>query len=135
MPRYMDITLLQRRFENAEHAENCREIIPFFRSFRVFRYFRVFCVLLLTAQALQAQSDNREILPDRLGQRWRASGPARVLDGQRLSGLPDAAVFGEYGLQRVVSRVYADGRVESSVEVFDLNLIPNAYGLFTFNRG
>jgi len=53
----------------------------------------------------------------------------------RLSGLPDADVLVEYGLQRVVSRVYTDGRVESSVEVFELKLIPNAYGLFTFNRG
>ena len=38
-------------------------------------------------------------------------------------------------MQRVISRVYTDGRVESSVEVFELNLIPGAYGLFTFNRG
>jgi len=99
----------------------------------------VFCVLffllLLTAQVVQAQSDGREPLPDQLGQRWRAVGPARSIDGHRLSGLPDADVLVEYGLQRVVSRVYTDGRVESSVEVFELKLIPNAYGLFTFNRG
>jgi hypothetical protein len=99
----------------------------------------VFCVLffllLLTAQVVQAQSENRGLLPDQLGQRWRAVGPARALDGQRLSGLPDADVLGEYGLQKFVSRVYTDGRVESSVEVFEMKLIPNAYGLFTFNRG
>jgi hypothetical protein len=112
MPKYMDVTLLERR---------------------------VFCVLffllLLTAQGARAQSSDRELLPWRLGQRWRAVGPARVLDRQRLSSLPDAPVLREYGLQRVVSRVYADGKVESSVEVFELNLIPGAYGLFTFNRG
>lgn len=100
---------------------------------------RVFCflffLLLLTAQGARAQSNDRELLPDHLGQRWRAVGPARVVDGQRLSSLPDASALREYGLQRVVSRVYVDGKVESSVEVFELNLIPGAYGLFTFNRG
>jgi hypothetical protein len=44
-------------------------------------------------------------------------------------------VLGEYGLQRFISRVYTDGRVESSVEVFELTTKPGAYGLFTFNRG
>src|SRR5262245_65340431 len=95
----------------------------------------LFSILLLTAQGVQAQSGDKELLPDRLGQRWRAVSPARVLDGQRLSGLPDADVLGEYGLQRFISRVYTDGRVESSVEVFELTTKPGAYGLFTFNRG
>ena len=92
-------------------------------------------ILLLIPQCVQAQSGDKELLPNRLGQRWRAVSPARVLDGQRLSGRPDADVLGEYGLQRVISRAYTDGRVESSVEVFELNQIPGAYGLFTFNRG
>ncbi|MGH9753744.1 MAG: DUF6599 family protein, partial [Blastocatellia bacterium] len=95
----------------------------------------LFSMLLLTVSGVQAQSDNRELLPNRLGERWRAVSPARVLDGQRLSSLPDADVLGEYGLRRVVSRVYTDGRVESSVEVFEMNLIHTAYGLFTFRRG
>jgi uncharacterized protein DUF6599 len=134
----MDITLLKRRSENAkqtemkEHAENCRGIITIFR---VFLHFSLFCVLLLTAQFVQAQSVNKDILPDQLGQKWRATGPARVLEGRRLSGLPDADVSREYGVRRVISRVYTDGGLESSVEVFELNLIPGAYGLFTFNRG
>jgi uncharacterized protein DUF6599 len=135
---YIDMTLLERRDENAEHAENRRENILLFRPFRpirVFHYFRVICVLLLIAQGVQAQGGDKELLPDRLGQRWRAASPARVLDGRRLTGLPDADALGEYGLQRVISRVYTDGKVESSVELFELNLIPGAYGLFTFNRG
>ena len=131
----MNITLLERRSENAERAENRRWIIPLFRSFRAFRRFGAFSALLLAAQLVQAQSDNGDILPDRLGQKWRAAGPARVLQGQRLSSLPDADAYREYGVQRVISRVYVDGGVESSVEVFELNLIPGAYGLFTFNRG
>src|SRR5215471_10414235 len=99
----------------------------------------VFCILcffsLLTAQVVRAQNNDKELLPDRLGQRWRAAGPARVLDGQRLSSLPDADALREYGLQRIISRGYTDGRDESSVQVFELSLIPGAYGLFTFNRG
>src|SRR5262245_26103396 len=95
----------------------------------------LFSILLLIVSGVQAQSDDRELLPDRLAQKWRAVSQARILDGQRLSSLPDADVHREYGLRRVVSRVYTDGHVESSVEVFELNLIPGAYGLFTFNRG
>ncbi|HEU0184033.1 MAG TPA: DUF6599 family protein [Blastocatellia bacterium] len=74
-------------------------------------------------------------MPDQLGQKWRATGPARVLEGQRLSGLPDADAQREYGVRRVISRGYTDGGLGFSVEVFELNLIPGAYGLFTFNRG
>jgi hypothetical protein len=95
----------------------------------------LFFSLLLTAQLVQAQSKDKEILPEQLGQKWRAAGPARILDGNGLSRLPDADARKEYGLQRVISRSYKDGRVESSVQVFELNIIPGAYGLFTFNRG
>jgi hypothetical protein len=95
----------------------------------------LFFSLLLTAQFVQAQGKDKEILPEQLGQKWRAAGPARILDGNGLSRLPDADAHKEYGLQRVISRSYTDGRVESSVQVFELNIIPGAYGLFTFNRG
>src|SRR5262245_42127325 len=141
MLKYMDVTLLERRDETAEHAEmaehaeNYWENILLFRSFRVFRYFRAFCVLLLIAQGVQAQHGDKELLPDHLGQRWRAVSPSRIQDVRRLSALPDADVLWEYGLQRVISRVYTDDRVESSVEVFEMNLIPGAYGLFTFDQG
>ena len=97
--------------------------------------FGVVCILLLTAHGVLAQNGDKELLPDSLGQRWQAISPARVLDAQRISGLPGADVLGEYGLHRVISRAYTDGKVKSTVEVFELNLIPGAYGLFTFNRG
>lgn len=146
MPGYIDMTLLERRDENAVRDRGSRTAREMTRSSnrdlltaifysRFSTLFGVFCILLLTAQGLHAQSGDKELLPDRLGQRWRAASPARVLDGQRLSGLPDADVLGEYGLQRVISRVYNDGRVESSIEIYELNQIPGAYGLFTFNRG
>jgi len=147
----MDVSLLKRQSENAEHAEKAgnaelakayREIIPLlrgFRSFRVSGFFRVFRVmfpiLLITAIYAQGQSNEKELLPDRLGENWKSDSPARVLDTERLSSRPDADVLREYGTQRVISRVYTDGKIKSSVEVFELNLIPNAYGLFTLNRG
>jgi uncharacterized protein DUF6599 len=134
----MDITLLKRRSDNAKHTEMTEHAEKSNNPatiFRLFRHFSALFVLLLTAQFVQAQSANKDILPDRLGEKWKAAGPARVLEGQRLSGLPDADANREYGLRRVVSRVYTDGGLKSSVEVFELNLIPGAYGLFTFNRG
>src|SRR5262245_13109801 len=141
--RYTDMTLLERRDENAEGGRRSRIVLSAMTRSSILELlyplsstlFHVFCVLLLTALSVRAQSGDKELLPDRLGQRWRAVSPARVIDGQRLSGLPDADVLGEYGLQRFISRVYTDGRAESSVEVFELNQIPGAYGLFTFNRG
>src|SRR5262249_20197136 len=143
----MDVTLLKRRVENAEHVKENRgsgiassharrSSIFDPRSSAIFRVFSlVFSILLLTAICAQGQSNDKELLPDRLGESWRAAGPARVLNAERLSSLPDADVLREYGLQRVIDRVYTDGKNESSVELFELNLIPNAYGLYTFNRG
>jgi len=143
----MDVTLLERRVENAEHVEEgrgSRVASSYARRPSIFdpqssAFFRVFSllfsILLLTASGAQGQSNDKELLPDRLGESWRAAGPARILSDGRLSSLPDADVLREYGLQRVINRVYTDGKNESSVEVFELNLIPNAYGLYTFNRG
>lgn len=74
-------------------------------------------------------------MPDRLGGRWRAISQAQILDARRFSNLADANVYGECGLQKIISRVYTDGRIRVSVEVFELNFVSNAYGLFTFNRG
>ncbi|HKQ77906.1 MAG TPA: DUF6599 family protein [Blastocatellia bacterium] len=106
-----------------------RQPSPLFRTFGV-----LFSILLLAASGAQGQID-KELLPDRLGENWRATNPERVFGAERLSSLPDANVLREYGLQRFISRVYANGKTKSTVEVFELNLIPNAYGLFTFNRG
>src|SRR5262245_61728158 len=111
MPRYIDMTRLDRRYENADggrgagiglSAMSRSSILELLSSIvhpLSSPLFHVFCVLLLTALGVRAQSGDKELLPDRLGQRWRAVNPARVLDGQRLSGLPDADVLGEYGLR------------------------------------
>src|SRR5262249_26110687 len=143
----MDVTLLKRREENAEHADEDRgsriedrgsriedrgsriedrgsriedrgsriedrgSRIASSRGRRASIFdprssilFRVFCalfsMLLLTASGAQGQSNDKELLPDRLGERWRAAGPGRVLDAERLSSLSNADVLREYGLQR-----------------------------------
>ena len=143
--KLMDVGLLKQQSENAEHAQadrgsriedrgsriasshRRRSSIFNPRSSILFRLFVVlFSVLLLTASGAQGQSNDKELLPDRLGENWQAVNQARVLDAERLSSLADADVLREYGLQRVISRVYTDGKIKSSVEVFELKLIPNA---------
>ena len=127
--KYMKIILSEHRAEAEDRGSRIED-----RRSRILFLILSF-ILLLATHTVRAQGDDKELLPDRVGENWRAVGPARVLDTERLSRLPDADVLREYGLQRVISRAYTDGRVESSVEIFELNLIPTAYGLFTFNRG
>ncbi len=76
----------------------------------------------------------RDLLPARLGETWRAMGQARIWNVEQFSALPDADVYSEYGLQKIVSRVYTNGKIRVTVEIFDLSFISGAYGLFTFNR-
>jgi hypothetical protein len=76
----------------------------------------------------------RNLLPARLGEIWQATGPARIWNVEQFSALPDADVYSEYGLQKIVSRVYTNGKAKSTVEIFDMSFVSGAYGLFTFNR-
>jgi hypothetical protein len=76
----------------------------------------------------------RDLLPARLGETWRAVGQARIWNVEQFSALPDADVYSEYGLQKIISRVYTNGKTRVTVEIFDLSFISGAYGLFTFNR-
>lgn len=105
----------------------------------------VFSTLLLTANNVRAQSEgqsikqhpnsNTQMLPDRLGEHWQAIGPERIFNAKQASALPDAEVNSEYGLQRIVNRLYISGNVRAKIEIFEMNFISGAYGLFTFNRG
>jgi hypothetical protein len=112
-------------------------------------FLAILFVLVLTSNAVLGQSvagpaEQRPnakpvqaanaLLPDRLGEQWKAVTPAQVLP-QRATELPDQDVLEEYGLQRVIRRVYSDGKIKTSVDVFEMNFISTAYGLFTFNRG
>lgn len=69
------------------------------------------------------------------GQIRRAAGPERVLNESQWTILPDADVYREYGLQKLKSRIYTDGKTKLTVEVFEMLYASGAYGLFTFNRG
>lgn len=106
--------------------------------------------LLLTASNIRGQSKEQSVnqsqtshtiqqphnlLPDRPGGDWRAAGPARALNAEQFSILPDADIYSEYGLQRIISRVYSAGKTRATVEIFEMNFLSDAYGLFTFNRG
>ncbi|MCI0336141.1 MAG: hypothetical protein L0226_01065 [Acidobacteria bacterium] len=75
-----------------------------------------------------------ELLPDSLGEKWRATGPPRALNSAEWIILPDADVYGEYGLQRLISRIYSDGTTKASIEIFEMSYASGAFGLFTFNR-
>lgn len=76
----------------------------------------------------------RDLLPARLGETWRAVGQARIWNVEQFSALPDADVYSEYGLQKIISRAYTNGKTRVTVEIFDLGFVSGAYGLFTFNR-
>jgi hypothetical protein len=86
------------------------------------------------SQNSHAAQQLRDLLPARLGETWRAAGQARIWNIEQFSALPDADVYSEYGLQKIISRAYTNGKTIVTVEIFDLRFISGAYGLFTFNR-
>lgn len=75
-----------------------------------------------------------EVLPPRLGANWRAIGPARVLDSEKFAIVQDADLYLEYGLKRLTTRAYTDGKTKVIVEAFEMLYPSGAYGLFSFNR-
>jgi len=86
------------------------------------------------SQNSHATQQLRALLPARLGETWRPAGQARIWNVEQFSALPDADVYSEYGLQKIISRAYTNGKTKITVEIFDLGFISGAYGLFTFNR-
>jgi hypothetical protein len=76
-----------------------------------------------------------EILPTTLGENWRALSPSRTLNPEEWAILPNADVYAEYGLQKLTSRIYSDGKSKGIVEVFEMRFESGSYGLLTFNRG
>jgi hypothetical protein len=77
----------------------------------------------------------KDILPPVLGGNWRALSPSRTLNPEDWAVLPNADVYAEYGLHKLTSRIYGDGKSKGIVEVFDMRFESGAYGLLTFNRG
>lgn len=113
-------------------------------------FIAIFPILFLTFNCVQGQSSNnasnsthspkpsqsaKTLLPDRVSDHWRAISQIRVLNAGQISSSSDADIYAEYGLQRAISRVYTNGKSKISIEIIELNFAPNAYGLFTLNRG
>jgi hypothetical protein len=91
-----------------------------------------------TASATEAAKERQspaEVLPDRLGENWRAAGEPRRLSSERFAVVDDSDVYLEYGLQAVITRSYTNGKDRIRVEAFEVRYPSGAHGLFTFNRG
>jgi hypothetical protein len=87
------------------------------------------------SQPAKVTQIKKDILPPTLGGKWRALGPSRALKPEEWAILPNADVYAEYGLQKLTSRIYSDGKSRGIVEVFEMRFDSGAYGLSTFNRG
>jgi hypothetical protein len=78
--------------------------------------------------------ERRELLPARLGENWRSFTEVRAMSAEQFSVLPDGDVYAEYGLQKIETRGYTDGKTKYNVEVFVMNFTSGAYGLLSFNQ-
>lgn len=85
-------------------------------------------------QTANSSGSDKILLPDKLGENWRAIGIARALSADQSSVLPDGDVYREYWLENLSSRIYTDGKNSVAIEVFRMQYDSGAYGLFTFNR-
>lgn len=81
----------------------------------------------------QAPADGG-ILPEAIGGKWKAAGRQRTLGPEQWKILPGAEVMAEYGLQKIFTRSYTDGKSRLTVEALDLGFVAGAYGLLTYNR-
>lgn len=87
------------------------------------------------APSTEARNNAEDIiLPARLGESWRAVSPAQSLNSNQWIVLPDADVYTEYGLRKLTTRIYSDGKSRVTIEVFEMTFASGAFGLFTFNH-
>jgi hypothetical protein len=82
----------------------------------------------------ESSSSQNELLPGRLGNSWRHSGSIITINSEKFSDFPDADIHAEYGLRRIIKRPYTDGKSRLSIDIFEMNYVSGAYGLFTYNR-
>ena len=85
--------------------------------------------------APQTTGNKSNILPDSFAKTWRALTPTRTINPAQWKILPLARVYDEYGLQKIVSRSYTDGKNRITVDAYEMRFLSGSYGLFTFNRG
>lgn len=66
--------------------------------------------------------------------KWKATGASRTLDAEAYSVLPDGSVYKEYGLQKITTQDYTNGKARYTVEDFQMSYKSGAFGLLSFNR-
>lgn len=97
--------------------------------------FAALCLMpFLVLSGFAQPANTKPLLPEKLGETWRASGPVRILSAEQSGVLPDGDVYKEFWLESLTSRHYTDGTNSVAVEVFRMQYESGAYGLFTFNR-
>lgn len=101
-------------------------------------FLAVLCLVPVLSMSALSQTasplTNKTLLPDKLGETFRAIGKIRTLSADQCSVLPDSDVYQEYWLESLTSRHYTDGKNTIAIEVFQMEFDSGAYGLFTFNR-
>jgi hypothetical protein len=73
-------------------------------------------------------------LPTALPGDWRATGAPRLLTATELPVNSDSDLYREFGLERLQTRIYANGRRKLTIEVFEMLYPTGAYGLLTIDR-
>ncbi len=89
-------------------------------------------VEIISAPVAETPLTPERYLPNALGDKWRASGASKTLQGSPLADSPIGNVLVEYRVQKLVSRVYIKGTAKHTVEVYGLLTWAGAYGLHTF---
>ncbi|MBO0719460.1 MAG: hypothetical protein J2P41_01470 [Blastocatellia bacterium] len=92
-------------------------------------------VIAQDQRSQKTQTEQTELLPGNPVGEWHAINRTRTLKSDEWSVLPAAAIYEEYGLQRLHSRVYAKGGDKATVEIFEMLFPSGAYGLYTFDQG
>jgi hypothetical protein len=126
------------------HKQNYRDQLRKYASISLAIFFSSILQLIpaqVIAQGQEAQSGRAQaevasaLLPDNPSGDWRAVNRTSILKPDEWSILPDGPIYTEYGLQRLHSRIYSNGKAKATVEIFEMRYPSEAYGLFTFNRG
>jgi hypothetical protein len=95
------------------------------------------CVLLCTASPCLSQISPSAIF-DTLQKvtQWKAVGASRSYNSKSLADLrpKDAPIFNEYGFKRAVCQDFEQNGDSISVELYEMEDVSAAYGIFTFLR-
>jgi hypothetical protein len=85
--------------------------------------------------ATQAPANTSAIqLPTVIPADWRATGAARLLTPNDLPAGLNSDLYREFGLERLQTRTYTNGRRKLTIEAFEMRYPTGAYGLLTIDR-